>query len=466
MTRQVEKAPDVLTPKQKEGWSVLSGNATHSLLEGGSRSGKTFLICRGLATRAIYAPKSRHAAFRFRFNHIKNSIVADTFPKMMSLCYPKVKYDINRTDWFAEFTNGAQIWFGGLDDKERTEKILGMEFATLFFNEISQIPWESRQLALSRLAQKVDKVQRYDDGTEKITPLRVREFADLNPTNKGHWAYKLFHLKIDPSVGKVVTQPDDYAFFRINPEDNLNNLSADYLRILESMSPAQRMRFLRGEWADENPNALFNDTDIEKWRVLDGVLPQMIRIVVSVDPSGSGDEDNADNDEIGIVVVGLGIDGNGYVLEDCSVKAGPGTWGRVATSAYERHEADCIVGEGNFGGDMVRHVIQTVPGHQRTPFKKVTATRGKTVRAEPFSALYSTGKVRHVGLFPKLEEELCGMSTIGYVGVGSPNRADAAIWGLAELFPGLIKQKKDDDKKPPRVLLPGQIPSGLGWMAG
>jgi phage terminase large subunit-like protein len=145
--------------------------------------------------------------------------------------------------------------------------------------------------------------------------------------------------------------------------------------------------------------------------------------VVACDPSGSGEEDNADNDEIGIVVAGLGIDGNAYLLEDCSVKAGPATWGRVVTDAFDRHQADTTVGETNYGGDMVRHVIHTA--RPRTPFRKVTATRGKHVRAEPFSALYEQGKVRHVGRFAELEEELTGFTTFGYVGSRSPNRADA-----------------------------------------
>ena len=174
--------------------------------------------------------------------------------------------------------------------------------------------------------------------------------------------------------------------------------------------------------------------------MLDGNTPDLVRIVVAVDPSGSGDIDNADNDAIGICVAGLGTDGNAYLLEDCTVKAGPATWGKVATSAYERHKADVIVGEGNYGGAMVKHVIQTA--RPRTPYKEVTATRGKVVRAEPISALYENGKVRHVGYFRELEDELSGFSTVGYVGGKSPNRADAMIWAMTELFPGMVAEPK------------------------
>jgi phage terminase large subunit-like protein len=170
----------------------------------------------------------------------------------------------------------------------------------------------------------------------------------------------------------------------------------------------------------------------------------MVRLVIAVDPSGSGDEDNADNDAIGIAVAGLGTDGNAYLLEDLTVKAGPATWGKVATDAYDRHSADVIVGETNYGGAMVEYVIRTC--RPKTNFKMVTASRGKTQRAEPFSALYEQGKVRHVGYFGELEDEMAGFSTYGYTGENSPNRADALIWALASLFPSLVKLEKKKEK--------------------
>ena len=210
-----------------------------------------------------------------------------------------------------------------------------------------------------------------------------------------------------------------------------------------------RVRFLEGRFADANPNQLFPGEDIDKWRVIDGKLPDMVRIVVAVDPSGSGDTDNADNDAIGICVVGLGTDGNGYLLEDLTVKAGPATWGKVATDAYERHKADVIVGETNYGGAMVQFTIQTC--RPRTPYKAVTATRGKSVRAEPISSLYELGKVRHVGYFNDLEDELTAFSTTGYTGERSPNRADAVIWALTELFPGIVNERKKSWNEPLKV---------------
>src|SRR6266404_4520890 len=413
------------TAKQEEAQKILAGDATHVMLEGGSRSGKTFLIVRSIVMRSLKAPGSRHAILRFRFNHVKQSIILDTFPAVMAKCFPGVEYHIDKTDWYAKMPGGSEIWFGGLDDKERVEKILGKEFVTIFLNEVSQIPFASREMVVTRLAQLVMQVM----NGRTPSPLKPRIYYDWNPTNKTHWAHKMFRLLLAPDTGKPLA----------NPDDNKENLNSVYLAALEGMSAKMRKRFLLGEPADATPNALFDDIAIEKWRVTDGHLPDMVRIVVGVDPSGSGDTDNENNDAIGIVVGGLGTDGNGYLLEDCTVKAGPGTWGKVAVNAYERHEANVIVGESNYGGAMVEFVIQTA--RPRTPYKIVTATRGKHIRAEPFGALYEQGRIRHAGMFHELEEEMCSFSTSGYTGEDSPNRADAWIWVLTELFAGIVKEK-------------------------
>lgn len=446
-----------LNAKQQEAQVILAGDATNIMLFGGSRSGKTFLLTRNMVMRALKAPNSRHAALRFRFNAIKSSIVMDTFPRVMQVAFPGVSYSLNKTDWFAEFENGSQIWFGGLDDKERTEKILGMEFATIYLNECSQIPWGSVGIAVTRLAQKAE--QQIDGRAPTI--LKPRMYYDCNPPSKAHWTFKLFVEKRDPEMREPIAKPDDYAHFQINPQDNAENLSENYLETLKSLSGRLQKRFLLGQFGDATPNALFPEEHIDKWRHEGKELPDMVRIIVGVDPSGSGDEDNADNDAIGITVGGLGVDGNAYLLEDLTVKAGPATWGKIATDAYERWSADCVVGETNYGGAMVEFVIRTA--RAKTPFRMVSASRGKVVRAEPFSALYEQGKVRHYGRFNELEDELTAFSTTGYTGPRSPNRADAWIWVLAELFPGLVRAKKEpvEPKLKPRIDYSGSH----GWMA-
>lgn len=445
-----------LTGKQQEAQETCAGESTHVMLFGGSRSGKTFLLVRNVVMRALKAPGSRHAIFRFRYNHLKASVVLDTFPKVMRIAFPGVQYTMHSQDGYAELPGGSQVWFAGLDDKERTEKILGMEFATLYFNECSQIPYSSVTTAITRLAQ---LAQQQIQG-KPSRPLKMRAFYDCNPPNKSHWTYRLFVEKIDPETRENTRRPGDYQSFQINPKDNVENLSPEYLATLEGLPARMRARFLEGRFADANPNALFPEEHIDKWRVEDGVTPDFVRVIVGVDPSGSDDVDNADNDEIGIVVAALGVDGNAYVLEDCTIKAGPGTWGKVATGAYERHEADCLVAEINFGGAMVEQTVKVArPG---TNFKKVTASRGKVQRAEPFSALYEQGKVRHVGRFVKLEDELAGFSTYGFTGTHSPNRADALIWVLAELFPRLTRSEKREKKKENRHALYSDTNSWMG----
>lgn len=421
------------TSKQEEALNILGDNAKHNMLFGGSRSGKTFIALDSLCGRALIANKSRHAVLRFRFNHVKTSIVHDTFPKVMELCYPGVEYKLDKTDWFAELPNGSQIWFGGLDDKERTEKILGQEYATIYLNECSQIPYSSRNMALTRLAQKV-KVEHED------RDLRLKMFYDCNPPNQAHWTYKLFIEKKDP-LNRDSLKKENYSSLQMNPKDNLDNLSEDYLEELAQLPERLKKRFLDGEFASATDNALWTLETLEKWRIIKGEVPDFQRVVVAVDPSGADNEDY-EGDAIGIAVVGLGTDGRGYLIEDLTIKASPKVWGNIVTTAYERHKADCIVGEKNYGGAMVEHVIQTA--RPNTPFKSVNATRGKQVRAEPISSLHETGKIRFLGNFPELEDELLAFTTTGYQGETSPNRADAFIWGMSELFPGMTREPNSD----------------------
>lgn len=161
--------------------------------------------------------------------------------------------------------------------------------------------------------------------------------------------------------------------------------------------------------------------------------PDMDRIVVAIDPAVSAE---ANSDEHGIVVAGIGTDQRGYVLDDVSLKGGPRQWAERAIAAYDRYDADAIVIEINQGGDMVRHTLESVrPGIR---IIEVRATRGKHVRAEPISALYSLGRVSHVGTFDKLEDQMCQMTAAGYEGDGSPDRVDALVWALTELFPSMV----------------------------
>ncbi|TGV16705.1 DNA-packaging protein [Mesorhizobium sp. M8A.F.Ca.ET.173.01.1.1] len=395
---------------------------------GGSRSGKTFGFVRAILIRAL-AHKSRHAMLRYRFNHIKASIILDTLPTALERCFPGVGANckLDKSDWYLSLPNGSEIWFGGLDDKERTEKILGQEYATLYLNECSQIPYASRSMAITRLAQK--------------TPLRLKAYYDCNPPGMAHWTYKLFVEKKDPDRRTALANPANYAAITMNPRDNEANLPASYLEELQGMSEAMRRRFWLGQFADMADSALWTLELLDQQRIVDGELPEMARIVVAVDPSGVSGEEDKRSDEVGLVVCGLGRDGRGYILEDISGRMAPAQWGDAAVSAYQRHEADAIVAEENFGGAMVAEIVRSAGARQgiSIPYRAVKASRGKVVRAEPIAALFEQQKVSLVGIFPDLEDQLCAMTTAGYVGSRSPDRADAMIWGLASLFPAMTK---------------------------
>lgn len=691
-----------LNPKQNEALELFGSVAEKILLYGGARSAKTFVILRTIIIRALAIDKSRHAVLRFRFSHVKASVVYDTFPKVMELCFPDCPYDLNKSDWFVEFPNKSQIWFGGLDDKERTEKILGNEYClnpdslvlmadltwrraedvrkddeiiafpesleghmklirstvefnkllfkkryrvvtnkgstivseghkfvayyddrrvrnfrplswrkvedlspgdklrfacepwttdksydggwlagmydgegwvsggsagvaqnkgvvldklieclksrrvdirkhkdrdccqvvatglwasihaigmlrplrllkkasvlwegrngfngqhgnsaktmsrhginvdsrhvaeilsieelpegevraiqtssktlisdgflshncTIFLNETSQIAYNSYLIILTRLAQKCF----YEIKGKKIEA-KLKLFCDENPPNKGHWTYRLFISKLDPETKIGLPDPEHYAYLRMNPMDNKDNLPEAYIETLKNLPKRKRDRFFLGLFTDDTDNALWTPEILDKSRVNE--IPEgveMVRIVVAVDPSGADDEENAGNDEIGIGVAGLGTDGNGYIFEDLTLKAGPATWGKVVASAYERHSADRVVAEANFGGAMVEFVVKAADPN--ISYKAVTASRGKVVRAEPISALHEVGKIKLVGDFPDLEDELCGFTTTGYIGDKSPNRADWFVWAMTELFPSIIKPRGNKKMRP------------------
>jgi len=432
--------PFKLTSKQSEAIKLLGSDAIYILLYGGSRSTKTFTTLRTVMWRALAVPGSRHAVLRFRFNHVKTSVIHDTLPKMMALCFPGVSYHLDKTDWFVELPNGSQVWFGGLDDKERVEKILGNEYASIFLNECSQISYSGYLILITRLAQ----VCTYERSGQTLE-LRQKMYLDENPPSKGHWSYKLFIDKKDPDTNKPLKNPEDYASMLMNPKDNAENLSKSYLKALQNLPKRQRNRFWEGKFGDNTENALWTSDTLEQSRI-DG-LPDgvsLVRVVVAVDPSGASDDENENNDDIGIGVAGLGSDGIGYTFEDLTVKAGPATWGKIAASAYERHDADRLVAETNFGGAMVEFVVKTA--NPNVSYKSVSASRGKTVRAEPISALHETGKIKLIGNFDELEDELLAFTTTGYTGAKSPNRADWFVWAFTELFPGIAKPIQDHEE--------------------
>lgn len=394
------------TAKQKEAVRLMGNDAKYTLLFGGSRSGKSFIIIRQIIIRAL-KHQSRHLIVRFRFSHAKQSLWHDTIPKVLELCFPGVKPVQNRTDWFLQFSNGSEIWLGGLDDKDRTEKILGNEYATIFVNEASQIEWEAYSMLLTRLAQNTSLVNRI--------------YIDCNPPAIKHWIYKVFIENINPDTGKSLNK-ELYSHMRINPDDNIDNLPGDYIEsVLGTLSDRQQKRFRYGEFLDDVEGALWTWDMIEKNRVDE--LPELARVCIPVDPAVTA---NDASDETGIIPVAKGVNGHFYVIGDYTGKYTPEQMARRIAVAYTEKQADMVVAETNNGGDLIETVLKYVGGEM--PYTGVHAARGKFTRAEPIALLYSQGRVHHYGSYPKLEDELtvwCPQS-----GDKSPNRMDALVWGI------------------------------------
>lgn len=156
-------------------------------------------------------------------------------------------------------------------------------------------------------------------------------------------------------------------------------------------------------------------------------LGSLVRIVLAVDPAVTSGEDA---DSTGIIVAGKGVDGNAYVLDDLTCRLSPDGWAQRAVNAYHHWGCDRLVAEVNNGGDLVQSVIRSVDPH--VSYKKVHASRGKRVRAEPIAALYEQGRVFHTKPFPELEDQM--VSFVPDNMDGSPDRVDALVWALTELM--------------------------------
>jgi phage terminase large subunit-like protein len=225
--------------------------------------------------------------------------------------------------------------------------------------------------------------------------------------------------------------------------DNAANLSADAIEDLQKRYEGTRLgrQELEGEILDDVPGALWTramlQEALERGKPYAGVWERVrdmfSRVVVAVDPSGSPDSERGD--EIGIVAAGrLKHSDEAVLLQDATMRDRPEVWAGKVQAVAERWDADAIVAEGNYGGDMVRATIQAAGGGR--PVRIITASRGKAQRAEPVSLLYEQGRVHHARGFSQLEDELCFFTPNGYQGDASPNRADAAIWAVTELMLG------------------------------
>ena len=322
--------------------------------------------------------------------------------------------------------NGTLILFAGLGTLS-VDQIKSYEGIDIFWGE------EAQTLSARTL--------------EVIIPTIRKPASELwfswNPRNGNDPIDKLFRGEIVPGNADIrKVNYDENPYF---PKELRDEMEFD-----RKHKPDRFAHIWLGEYEPTAIGAIWDRQTFHQNRREE--VPEMDRIVVAIDPAISSE---AHSNEHGIIVCGLGSDKRGYVLDDVSKQGTPREWANRAVAVFDKWDADAIVIEINQGGDMVRHTLDSVrPG---LPIVEVRAARGKHIRAEPISSLYSLGRVSHVGTFTELESQMVQMTAGGFEGEGSPDRVDALVWGMTHLFPKMVQRPSAPKKR----LVPHAT---SGWM--
>ena len=213
--------------------------------------------------------------------------------------------------------------------------------------------------------------------------------------------------------------------------DNDRFLAEGFLQQVMSRYAGTRLgrQEIDGELIEDREDALWTRHQLEELRV-SPIQTDLHRIVVAIDPPTTS---NANSDMCGIITAARTANEEAVVLADNSLQgAAPLEWARAAVAAYHDHGADMIVAEVNQGGDMVETILRQID--PAIPLRKVHATRGKWLRAEPVAALYAQARVRHAGAFAELEDQMCDFALTGLSSGRSPDRLDALVWAITELM--------------------------------
>lgn len=420
---------------------VTSPDYKFFLAYGGSGGGKSFFWIDVLFERAMRAPGSRHAIFRLTRNSCEKTLFDKTLQEVFDKAWPGLKdqCDISLSTMTVTFPNGSKLFFDGLDENRMT-KVLGDEFNSILINECNEdgLSYSQVSTLLSRLRAKTETI----DG--KV--LKNKMFFDCNPRWYSDWEYKAFIRKVNPEDGDALHNSEQWVAFKVNAEANQANLHDDYIDSLKAGGAASRRRYVEGEWSDENNNALFTEamfrdnripkpktvhTPDETLIMLEQQGINLVRTTISGDPAVTADPRS---DLTGITVQGLSDDGHAYVLEDLSDRYTPDQACQVITQAYRDWGASRVILEKNAGGLWLESTMRK--HFPNVPLKFVTATSttgGKTSRAEPVSAQYERGVVHHVGTLTDLEAQMSDWGSPASRRK-SPDRMDALVWGLTELF--------------------------------
>lgn len=389
LRRRAKEAPSWFTTKARPDQCPPAGSWRTWLILAGRGWGKTRTGAEWLRDQRDTCP--RMAIIAPTFADARDTCVEGE-SGLLSICKPSEVAKWNRSIGEFEFSNGAQVkLFSG----DKPARLRGPQHHALWFDELAafqyiQAAWDMAMFGL-RLG---DNPRAVVTTTPRPLPLIKTLIADA----KTH-----------------VTRGSTY--------DNRANLAPAFFEDIVSRYEGTRLgrQELNAELIDDVEGALWTRDLLEANRVT--TVGDVQRIVVAVDPEANASA----NSETGIVVAGQTADELYCVLDDASISGTPDQWARQVVSTFHKWRADRVVVERNQGGDMVAAVLRSVDAN--LPITEVYATRGKYTRAEPISAMYEQGKVKHVGAFPKLEDQLCTWVP----GENSPDRLDAMVWALTDL---------------------------------
>jgi phage terminase large subunit-like protein len=373
-------------------WLILGGRGSGKTRAGaewtrGVALGKTLFSDRALSPIALVGETL----------HDVRSIMIDGPSGLLSIHPPAERPSFSASRRELEWPNGAKALMFSAEDPE---SLRGPQFAAAWCDELgkwrqAEKTWEMLQFCL-----------RLGDAPRQAITTTPR------PTKL------LKALIADPLT----------AVSRAATSANAGNLAPVFLSqvVGRYQGTALGRQELDGELIEEREGALWRARAFDEARV--PAAPPLARIVVAVDPSVTCGKSS---DRCGIVAAGRCTSGRGYVLEDSTCRAGPLEWARIVSMLYHRWQADCVVAEVNQGGDLVESVLRQI--EPNLPIRKVRAMRGKALRAEPVAALYAQGRISHVGPLPELEAEMCEFGASSPGGL-SPDRLDALVWALSDLF--------------------------------
>jgi phage terminase large subunit-like protein len=391
------RAEQLAPPDPWQTWVLLAGRGF-----GKTRTGAEWVrdrVKRGFRRIGLIAPTAGDA----------RDVMVEGESGLLSVCWPKDRTNAGegmgrphyepskrRVTW----ANGAMCTLYSADEPER---LRGPQHDTIWADELAawrycRESWDMSQFGL-----------RLGDNPQALVTTTPKPISVLREILK--------------EAGTVITRGSTF--------DNRANLARPFFDKIVARYKGTRLgrQELYAELLEEAEGALWKRALIEA--CARPAPENLARIVVAIDPAITA---KAESNETGIVVAGMeaGHLGHGYVLGDCSGRLTPGDWGARAVQAYHDFGADRIVAEGNQGGEMVRHTIHTIDAN--LPVRIVHASRGKAARAEPVAALYEQGRIHHAGPLPELEDQLVTWEPLS--GMESPDRLDALVWALTDLFLG------------------------------